>query len=197
MLMVSASLYVEAHRIARAGKAKELRRSRMPASYSFAVACLAVCSAVGCVAGMAVEIEHPREHLAGIRLFRAGNEFRRPLRHDAAAALPAFGAKVNNPVCLFDDVEMVLNDKHRVAKVHEALQNVEQLAHVVKMQASRRLIEDVERAPGLAFRKLAREFNALRFAARKRRGGLAQRDVAEADIHERGKLLLNLRNVFE
>src|SRR5438046_9706196 len=42
-------------------------------SASFAVSCLCIGSALRCAAGMAVEIEHPREHLAGVRLFRACN----------------------------------------------------------------------------------------------------------------------------
>ena len=50
------------------------------------------------------------------------------------------------------------------------------------MQAGGRLIEDVQRAAGVAFGQLQREFDALRFAARECGGGLTERDVAEADI---------------
>src|SRR6267142_3953716 len=65
------------------------------------------------------------------------------------------------------------------------------------MQAGGGLVEDVEGAPGLAFRKLAGQLDALGFAAGKRGSGLAESNVAEADFDERGELLLNLRNIFE
>jgi hypothetical protein len=48
--------------------------------------------------------------------FDARDEFGRALGHDAAAALAAFGAEVDDPVGLFDDVEVMLNDEHGVAK---------------------------------------------------------------------------------
>src|SRR5258708_3243892 len=92
---------------------------------------------------------------------------------------------------------MVLDDEHRVAEINKALQDVEKLSHVVEVQAGGWLVKDVERASGLAFREFAGQLDALRFATGKRGGGLAERDVAEADLDERGKFLLNLRNVVE
>src|SRR5262249_44249187 len=68
---------------------------------------------------------------------------------------------------------------------------------VVEVQAGRWFVENVQRATGLALGKFARELDALRFAAGKRGGGLSELDVAEADLDDSGKLLLNLRNIFE
>ncbi len=51
--------------------------------------------------------------------------------------------------------------------------------------------------PGLALGKLARQLDALRFAARQGRRGLPQRHVTQADFHQRRQLLLNLRNILE
>src|SRR3974377_2215297 len=82
-----------------------------------------------------LEAENTGEGLAGVRLFGARDLFRGTLRDDAAPALPAFGTEVDNPVGLLDDVQMVLDDEHGVAQIDEALENVEQLAHVVEMQA--------------------------------------------------------------
>ncbi len=45
--------------------------------------------------------------------------------------------------------------------------------------------------------EFARELDALRFAAGKRGGGLAELDVAEADVDQGAELLLDLRNIFE
>ena len=97
---------------------------------------------------------------------------------------------------MLDDVEVVLDDEHGVAKIDEALQDVEELSNVIEVQAGGGLVEDVERAAGLALGKLASQFDALGFAAGKSCGGLAKGDVAEADFDESCELLLNLRNIF-
>src|SRR5882724_3611821 len=143
------------------------------------------------------DAENAGEGLAGVGLFGAGDELGRALGNDAAAAFAAFGAEVNDPIGLLDDVEMVLDDEHGVAEIDEALQDVEELSNVVEVQAGGGLVENVERAAGLAFGKLASQFDALGFAAGKSGGGLAEGDVAETDFDERGELLLNLRNIFE
>ena len=43
-----------------------------------------------------------------------------------------------------DDVQVVLDDQHRVARVHQALQHLDELADVVDVQAGGRLVQDVE-----------------------------------------------------
>src|SRR5260370_17609783 len=92
---------------------------------------------------------------------------------------------------------MVLDDKHGVAEIDEALQYIEKFSHVVEVQAGRWLVKDVKRAAGLAFRELAGQLDALGFAAGESRRGLPERDVTEADFDEGREFLLNLRNVFE
>src|SRR6266851_6713448 len=92
---------------------------------------------------------------------------------------------------------MVLDDEHRVAEINKALQDVEKLSHVVEVQARRRVIKDVKRASGLAFREFAGQLDALRFAPGKCGGGLPESDVAEANFYESRELLLNLRNILE
>src|SRR6516165_4768424 len=137
------------------------------------------------------------EGLAGVRLFGARDLFRGALGDDPAAALSAFGAKVDDPVGLLDDVEMVLDDEHGVAQIDEALQDVEEFADVVEMQAGGGFVEDVHGAAGLAFRKFAGKFDALGFAAGQRGGGLTELHVAEAHFDDGGELLLDVGNVFE
>src|SRR5216684_2917184 len=129
--------------------------------------------------------EYTSEDLARVRFFCTGDEFWRSLGDDAPAAFTAFGAEVDDPVSLFDDVEMVLDDQHGVAEIDEALQDVEKFSHVVEVQAGGGLVEDVERASCLSFRELACQLDALRFAAGERGGGLAEGDVAETDFDER------------
>ena len=64
-------------------------------------------------------------------------------------------------------------------------QHGQQLAHVLEVQAGGRLVEQVERAAGVALGELARQLDALRLAARQRGRRLAERDVAEADVVQR------------
>src|SRR3989338_8984837 len=129
--------------------------------------------------------------------FDAGDFFRRAFGYDAAAVLAAFGAEIEDPVGGFDDVGVVLDDDDGVAEVGEALQDVEEFLHVVEVEPRRRFVEDVKGAAGLAAGELAGELDALGFAAGKRGGGLAEAQVAEADVHQRAHPGLHQRDVLE
>src|SRR5277367_1601395 len=142
-------------------------------------------------------VQRAGENLAGVGFFRARNLFGGPLRDDAAAFFAAFGAKINDPVRLFDDVEIMFDDQDGVAESDEAVEHVEKFFDVVKMQAGGGLVEDVERATGLALGKFTREFGALSFAAGDGGGGLSELHVAEADVHQSLQLHLNRRNIFQ
>ncbi len=67
-------------------------------------------------------------------------------------------------------------------RVHELLQHIHKPVHIGNVQAGRRLVEDIDGLAGRASGQLGRELGALRFAARKRRGGLTELDVAETDL---------------
>ena len=103
---------------------------------------------------------------------------------DAAAAFAALGAEVEDVVGVADDVEVVLDDDDGVAEVGEAVEDFEELADVVEVEAGGGLVEEVEGAAGLALGELAGELHALGFAAGEGGGGLAEVDVAEADVDE-------------
>ena len=75
------------------------------------------------------------------------DRFWRALGDHLAAAGAALGPHVDDPVGGLDDVEVVLDDDDRVAGVDDALQDAEQLADVFEVQAGRRLVEDIDRAP--------------------------------------------------
>src|SRR5713226_5891810 len=65
------------------------------------------------------------------------------------------------------------------------------------MQPRRGLVEHVERAPrGLAC-ELGRELDTLRLTTGERRRGLAELDVPEADLPERGRTLQDSWDRFE
>ena len=57
-----------------------------------------------------------------------------------AAVFAALGAHINHPVGGFDDVEIMLNDNHRVAAVHEFAENGEQALDVGGVEAGGGLV---------------------------------------------------------
>ena len=60
---------------------------------------------------------------------------------DLPALVAGVGAQVNDPVGRLHNVEVVLDDQHRVAGIHEPLEDSKQHAHVVEVQAGGRLVE--------------------------------------------------------
>ena len=78
----------------------------------------------------------------------------------------------------------MLHHDHGGAAFDELVERADDVRGVLCMEACARLVDDEERARGLA-RERTRELQALRFAARERRERLAERQVAEADLHER------------
>ena len=94
-----------------------------------------------------------------------GDFFRRSGCDDLAPPITAFRAKVDHPVRRLDDLQVVLDDRHRVAIVNQFMEHVEQLGHIVEMQSRRRFVKDVERPSGRAAREFFGKLDALGFAA--------------------------------
>ena len=72
-----------------------------------------------------------------------------PREHELAALLAALGPELHHVVGGADRLEVVLDDEHRVAAVAQPKQQLEQPVHVARVQADRRLVEDVERVDEL------------------------------------------------
>src|SRR5208283_4746488 len=123
--------------------------------------------------GCNVEVQKACKSLARIRFFTARNVFGSSLCHDAAATLTTFRSEIDNPVGLFDDIEIVLDDQDRIAEIDQALKNIDELSHIVEMQAGGGFVQNVDGAAGLTFRKFASEFDALGFTSGQRGRGLA------------------------
>ena len=78
--------------------------------------------------------------------------------------------------------QVVLDDEHRVARVGQTIENVDQARDVRHVQTGRGLVEHVDRPAGAAFGQLRRKLDALCLAAGERRGRLTELDIAEADV---------------
>ena len=89
----------------------------------------------------------------------------------------------------------MLDHQHRVTRIDQALQHVEQLADILKMKTGCRLVQNVERLARLATMELLGKLHTLRLTARERRSGLAQAHIAQANVIQGLELALDLRNV--
>jgi hypothetical protein len=110
------------------------------------------------------------------------------LGDDLAALVACVGPEINHPIGGFDHVEVVLDDHDGVAACDQSLKDLKEDAYVVKVQAGGRFIEQEEGGFGVSIRglgkisKVANEFETLAFAAGQGVDGLAEPEVAEADL---------------
>src|ERR1700756_1936982 len=110
---------------------------------------------------MAVDWQHSGESLTCVGFLCAGDQFRWTLRDDPSTALAALRPKINDPIRLLDDVEVVLDDQYCVAERNQTLQHVEKFADVVKVQPCGGFVEDIKSPAGLPLRQLPSELDAL------------------------------------
>ena len=62
------------------------------------------------------------------------------LGDDFAAGFTAFRAEINHPIRCLNDIQIMLDDDDGVAQVCQAVEDIEELAHVVEMEAGRRFV---------------------------------------------------------
>jgi hypothetical protein len=65
---------------------------------------------------------------------------RRALRNDLAAFHAAFWTQVDDPIRRLNDVEIMFDDYHAVALFHQAVEDFEEFADILKMQAGGGLV---------------------------------------------------------
>src|SRR5262245_28695195 len=128
------------------------------------------------------------ESLSCIRFFGFCDLFRCARRHNASAIDAAIGSEIDNPVCCFYHVEMMLDNDYCVAEVCQPAQHIEKLFHIIEMETGRRLVEDIERLAGCPLAQFFCQLDSLCFSAGKRRGWLTESDVSQTDIHQRLEL---------
>ena len=113
----------------------------------------------------------------GDGLWRAGCD-------DVAAVFAGVGSKVDDPVCAFDNVEVVFYDENSVAAVNEAVEHFDEDADVVKVQTRGGFVEQVKRFARGGSRQLCCEFDALCLAAREGCGRLTEAQITQAHVGE-------------
>ena len=91
----------------------------------------------------------------------------------------------------------MLDDEKAVTGLQQLAECCEQFRDVVEVQARRRLVEDVQDAIAGVGGQVRRDLDALRLAARQRRRGLAEPQVAEPDLVEHLKPTQHLGRAAE
>ncbi len=128
-----------------------------------------------------------------VRLLYRRQLLGRPLGDQLTALVAAFGSQVDDPIGDLDDLQVVLDDQHAVACIHQAVQDLDQLVHIGSMQPDRWFVQHVQGAAGGAAGQLLRQLDALGFAAGQRGAGLPDLDVAQTHFLQKLELVLHVR----
>ena len=104
------------------------------------------------------------------------------MRHKLSTAYTAFRTYVDDVVSQFYDVEIMLDDYHRIATVDEFLHHVHENADVLKVQTGGRLVQDEERLARVALAQFGGKLYALALAAGQRCGRLSELDVSQSHV---------------
>src|ERR1019366_4061922 len=86
--------------------------------------------------------ENTTEKASGVRVFVAGDLLRRALPYNAPTALAAFRAEVDDPIGFGNEVQVMLDDNHRMAAIHHPLKPLYQPLDVRHVQADGWFFED-------------------------------------------------------
>ena len=74
---------------------------------------------------------------------RASRDFLWRARGDNLSALVAgLRSQINDPVGTLDDVEIMFDDNHRMARVNQSLEYLQQHPHIVEVQAGGGFVEE-------------------------------------------------------
>src|SRR6476660_2205928 len=70
--------------------------------------------------------------------------FRGARHNNLPAASSAFRAEIDDPIRNFDDIEIMFNAEHGTTSVNELAEGREKLTDIIKVEASRGLVENIE-----------------------------------------------------
>ena len=105
------------------------------------------------------------EEAGGVPLAPRRHPLRRPLGHDAPAAVAALRAEVDDMVGREQNVQVVLDEHDRAALIHDAVHDLQQLAHVGVEEPRRGLVQQVESPPSEPLGQLLGELDPLRLSS--------------------------------
>src|SRR5260221_8134114 len=109
--------------------------------------------------------QQPAQKLAGITLRGFGPCFRGALGHNPSATRAPYRTEINEPIGCLNHVEVVLDNQQCVAWSAEFEQHLQQLGHIVEVEAGSWLVQNVERAASSFAAQFRSEFEPLRLAS--------------------------------
>ena len=108
--------------------------------------------------------------------------FRWTCHNHLASMASAFGSQINDPVCGFDHVHVVLDDKHCIALCNKLLESFDKLVDVVEVEPGGRFIKNKKPGPAVTGLEVRRELETLSFASGQGVDGLTKPQVSEAHL---------------
>ena len=126
---------------------------------------------------------HPRDRPLILR-HRPG----RSLEDDVAAHRAAAGAELDEPVAGLQHLDVVLDEKDGVARLHHRVEEVEDAFDVARVEAVGRLVHDEDLA---RIAQVGGQLDALQFAAGEGGERLVEVEIAQADLAQRFQLFGN------
>ena len=133
--------------------------------------------------GRGLWLEQRTQESTGVAAFHLRHFFGNALTHNSAATGAALRAKINDPICTANDIQVVFDHNQTCIGIGEALQHIEQPLHIHKMKTRGGFVQHVQRVSNVASpTKFRRQFHPLRFAARKGGGRLTQGEIPQANI---------------
>ena len=93
----------------------------------------------------ALAVKHTLQEFSRVAGCAFHNVLRRALSNNLSTPVSGFRAEINHPIRAFDDVKVVLDDDDRMAGIHESLEDFEENADVVEVQAGSGFVEEEQR----------------------------------------------------
>ena len=87
--------------------------------------------------------------------------FRCSLCYDRTTVGTALRSDINNIIRRHDHIQIMLDHNDRITAFCQALQNIDQLMNICKMQTGRRFIQNIYRSAGTSFAQLRCQLNSL------------------------------------
>src|SRR5580704_9926603 len=119
------------------------------------------------------------------------------LGDDSTAAPSSFRSQIDDPVCGFNHLEVMFDHNQRISLITELQKHLKKLLNIGEMQTGSRFVQNVDGSSGRFLSEFRREFNALRLTAGDLGAGLPQGEIAQANRHQRFKLVKYRRYIPE
>ena len=91
---------------------------------------------------------------------------RAALRDNLSPILTSTGPDIDHPVTLGDNVHVMFDQDHGIARIHQPVQLQQQPFYIRRMQAGSRFIQHIQGLTVLRPLQFSREFDPLGFATR-------------------------------